>query len=67
MRYVLVTIFICAAGLPEAFALPTVNPNPVFVSKAEPIKQAVRRNRSRPQRHSSGGGGIHPLVGSGSY
>lgn len=67
MRYVLATIFVCVVGLPVAYALPTVNPNRASMSKADPIRHVVRSNRPRPQHHSRGGGGIHPLVGSGSY
>jgi hypothetical protein len=43
MRYVLAAIFICAAGMPAASALPTVSPNSVSVSKADPRVQVVRR------------------------
>ena len=67
MRYVLATILVCVMGLPVAYALPTANPNPASMSKADPIKHVVRSNRSHSQHHSRGGGGIHPLVGSGSY
>jgi hypothetical protein len=78
MRYVLAAIFICAAGMPAAFALPTVSPNSVSVSKPDPLVQVVRRNRPHSRRHtrsedgvrhrhSRSGDGIHPLVGSGDY
>jgi len=79
MRYVLVAIFVCAVGMPAASALPTVSPNSVSVSKADPLVQVVRHNRPPSHRHSrsgdairhrhgrSGDDGIHPLVGSGDY
>jgi hypothetical protein len=37
MRYVLAAIFVCAVGMPAASALPTVSPNSVSVSKADPL------------------------------
>ncbi len=40
MRYVLVAIFVCAVGMPAASALPTVSPNSLSLSKADPIAQA---------------------------
>jgi hypothetical protein len=78
MRYVLAAIFVCAIGMPAASALPTVSPNSVSVSKADPLVQVVRRNRPHSHRqsrsgdgirhrHSRSGDGIHPLVGSGDY
>jgi hypothetical protein len=79
MRYVLAAIFVCAVGMPAASALPTVSPNSVSVSKADPRVQVVRRDRLHPRvqvvrrnrphshRHSRSGDGIHPLVGSGDY
>ena len=79
MRYVLATIFVCTVGMPAASALPTISPNSVSVSKADPLVQVVRRNRPHSHRHSrsgdsirhrhsrSGDDGIHPLVGSGDY
>jgi hypothetical protein len=79
MRYVLAAIFVCTVGMPAASALPTVSPNWVSVSKADPRVQVVRRNRPHPRvqvvsrnrphshRHSRSGDGIHPLVGSGDY
>jgi hypothetical protein len=69
MRYVLVAIFVCAVGMPAASALPTVSPNSLSLSKAEPIAQTAKRARPRPHRQSrgTGAGGIHPLVGSGDY
>jgi hypothetical protein len=78
MRYVLAAIYICAAGMPAASALPTIGPISVSVTKAEPLVQAARHNRPHSQRHSRsgegsrhrharGGDGIHPLVGSGDY
>jgi len=66
MRYVLAAIFVFALGVPAASALPTVSPNSLSVMKANPIVQAAKRNRPHSHRHS-GGGGIHPLVGSGDY
>ena len=67
MRYVLAAIFVCAVGMPAASALPTVSPNSVSVSKADPIVQVVKRKRPHSHRHSRRGDGIHPLVGSGDY
>jgi len=67
MRYVLAAIFVCAVGMPAASALQTVSPNSVSVSKADPIVQVVKRNRSRAHHHSRSSNGIHPLVGSGDY
>jgi hypothetical protein len=69
MRYVLAAIFVCAVGMPAASALPTVSPNSLSALKADPVVQVVKRNRAPSRRHSrsSGGGGIHPLVGSGGY
>jgi hypothetical protein len=79
MRYVLAAIFICAAGMSEACALPTDNPDPVSVSKADQLVQVVRRSRPHSHHRSrsgdgirhhhsrSGDDGIHPLVGSGDY
>jgi len=78
MRYVLATIFVFTVGMPAASALPTVSPNSVSVSKADPLVQVVRRNRPHSHRdsrsgdgirhrHSRSGNGIHPLVGSGDY
>lgn len=71
MRYVLAAIFVCMIGMPTASALPTVNPNSVLVSKADPIVQVAKRKRApaprRSSNNSSSGGGIHPLVGSGDY
>ena len=73
MRYVLAAILVCAVGMPAASALPTISPNSVSVSKADPRVQEVRRNRphSRNQphshRHRRSGDGIRPLVGSGDY
>ena len=67
MRYVLVPIFVCAVGMPAVSALPTVSPNSVSVSKADPEVRVVRRNRPHSHRHSRREDGIHPLVGSGDY
>lgn len=79
MRYVLAAIFVCAIGTPAAFALPTVGPNSISVSKSDPFVHVVRRNRPHSHHHSrsgngirhrlsrSGNDGIHPLVGSGDY
>lgn len=69
MRYVLAVILVCAAGMPAASALPNAGPNPVSVSasKADSIAPVAKRSKPRPSRHSRGGGGIHPLVGSGDY
>jgi len=71
MRYVLATIFVCTVGMPAASALPTVSPNSLSLSKAEPIAQPVKRARPHARRQSrgasAGAGGIHPLVGSGDY
>jgi hypothetical protein len=67
MRYVLAAIFACAVGMPAASALPTVSPNSLSVLKGNPMVQVVRRNRPHSHRHGRGGGGIHPLVGSGDY
>jgi hypothetical protein len=72
MRYVLAAIFVCAVARPAAFAMPTARANSVSVSKADPLVQAVKRNRPhshRPHshRHSRSEDGIHPLVGSGDY
>jgi hypothetical protein len=71
MRYVLVAIFVCAVGMPAASALPTVSPNSLSLSKAEPVAQPVKRARPHARRQgrgaSAGAGGIHPLVGSGDY
>jgi hypothetical protein len=78
MRYVPAAIFVCAVGMPAASALPTVSPNSVSVSKADPLVQVVRQNRPHTHRdsrsgdgirhrHSRSGNGIHPLVGSGDY
>jgi len=66
MRYVLAVMFVCAVGMPAASALPTVSPNSVSVSKADPIVQVKKRNRPRAHRRGSSDG-IHPLVGSGDY
>ena len=52
MRYILVAIFVCAVGMPEASALPTVSPNSVSVSKDDPIVQVVKRYRPHAHRHS---------------
>lgn len=67
MRYVLAAIFICAAGMSLASALPTASPHSVSVSKAAPIVQATKRNRPHAHHHSRRDDGIHPLVGSGDY
>ena len=79
MRFILAALFIWAASMSAPSALPTVSPNSVSVSKADPRVQIVRRNRpharvqvvsrNRPHshRHSRSGDGIHPLVGSGGY
>ena len=72
MRYVLAAIFlaaifICSVGIPAASALPTVSPNSVSVSKADPLAQVVRRNRPHSHRHSRSEDGIHPLAGSGDH
>jgi hypothetical protein len=68
MRYVLVAIFVCALGMPAASALPTVSPNSLSASKANPMVEAAKHNHPRSHRQSRGGaGGIHPLVGSGDY
>jgi hypothetical protein len=79
VRYVLAAIFVCAAGMHAASALPTASLKPIWVPKAGPLVQAVGGNRPHSQRHSrsadsnrhhhsrSGDGGIHPLVGSGDY
>jgi len=69
MRYVLVAIFVCGVGVPAASALPTVSPNSLSLSKAEPIAHVAKRAHPRAHRQSrgSGAGGIHPLVGSGDY
>ena len=67
MRYVLATIFVCTVGMPAASALPTVSPNSLSASKADPMVQVVRRNRPHSHRHSRRGDGIRPLVGSGDY
>ncbi len=71
MRYVLVAIFVCAVGMPAASALPTVSPNSLSLSKAEPVAHPVKRARPHARRQSrgasAGAGGIHPLVGSGDY
>jgi hypothetical protein len=71
MRYFLAAILICAIGAPAAFALPTVNPGALSLSKGEPIVQVAKRSASKPQAKKSksggGDGGIHPLVGSGGY
>jgi hypothetical protein len=58
MRYVLATIFVCTVGMPAASALPTVSPNSVSVSKADPLVQVVRRNRPHSHRDSRSGDGI---------
>jgi hypothetical protein len=71
MRYVLATIFVCTVGMPAASALPTVSPNSLSASKADPMVQEVRRNRPHSHRHSHrhsrSDDGIRPLVGSGDY
>ena len=67
MRYVLATIFVCTVGMPAASALPTVSPNSLSASKADPMVQEVRRNRPHSHRHSRSDDGIRPLVGSGDY
>jgi hypothetical protein len=67
MRYVLAAIFVCAVGMPAASAPPTVSPNSLSVLKAIPIAHVVRHKRPHSHRHSRGGDGIHPLVGSGDY
>ena len=70
MRYILAAIFVCAVGMPAASALPTVSPNSLSVSKANPITHVGKRNRSHrthSQHHGRSDGGIHPLVGSGDY
>lgn len=69
MRYVLVAIFVCAVGAPAASALPTVSPDRLSLSQAEPVAQRVKRARPQARRQSkgAGAGGIHPLVGSGDY
>jgi hypothetical protein len=68
MRYFLATIFVCAFAIPAASALPIFGPSALSWSKANPIAQVAKHNRSNARRHSHGGnGGIHPLVGSGDY
>jgi len=78
MRYVFAAIFICGVGLPMAFALPVASLDSLSVSKADPLVQSVKRYRLHAyrhgrggegtrHRHSHGGDGIHPLVGSGDY
>lgn len=76
MRYVLAAIFVCAIGMPVAFALPTVSARSVSVSKVHPRMQTVKPNRAYSHHHSRSGNsnrhsrsndGIHPLVGSGDY
>jgi hypothetical protein len=69
MRYILAAIFVCAIGLPEASALPTVGPKALSLSKADVVEQVAKRGKASAHRQSRGGGsgGIHPLVGSGDY
>jgi len=79
MRYIFAVILVCTLSVPEASALPTVNPNLASVSKADSFVQVVGHSRSRAHhysrsqdgtrhRHSRrGDDGIHPLVGSGDY
>ena len=51
MRYVLVAIFVCAVGAPAASALPTVSPDRLSLSQAEPVAQRVKRGRPQA-RHA---------------
>ncbi|MGA2638452.1 hypothetical protein [Methylocella sp.] len=67
MRYVLATIFVCTVGMPAASALPTVSPNSLSASKADPMVQAATHSRPHAHRQSRKDNGIHPLVGSGDY
>jgi hypothetical protein len=67
MRYVLATIFVCTVGMPAASALPTVSPNSLWASKADPMVQAATHSRPHSHRQSRKDNGIHPLVGSGDY
>jgi hypothetical protein len=67
MRYVLAMIFVCTVGMPAASAQPTVGPNSLSASKADPMVRAVSSNRTHSHRHSRRDDGIHPLVGSGDY
>jgi hypothetical protein len=67
MRYVLATIFVCTVGMPAASALPTVGPNSLSASKADPMVQAATHSRPHSHRHSRRDDSIHPLVGSGDY
>ncbi len=67
MRYILATIFVCTVGMPAAFALPTISPNALSASKADPVAQAAAHSRPHAHRQSRKDNGIHPLVGSGDY
>ena len=79
MRYIFAVILVCALKIPEASALPTVNPDLASVSKADSFVQVAGHNRPRAHHYSRSGDGtrhrhsrhaddgIHPLVGSGDY
>jgi len=73
MRYVLAAILVCAIGAPAALALPSVSPEALGLSKADPVLQVAKRSSAPKQQakksksSSSASSGIHPLVGSGEY
>jgi hypothetical protein len=53
--------------MPAASALPTISPNSLSASKADPVAQAAAHSRPHAHRQSRKDNGIHPLVGSGDY
>jgi hypothetical protein len=67
MRYILAAIFVCALGMPAVSALPSAGLNGLSMSKVSPVVQVAKHSRPRASRRGSSAGGIHPLVGSGSY
>ncbi len=70
MRYALAAIFLCAAGILPATALPNFGSQSLSMSRENDSVQVARHHRAAPARrhsHAKSDGGIHPLVGSGDY
>ena len=68
MRIVFAALLVCSLGAPMASALPIAATNGVSAPQSAIILHVTKRApRARVARQSRGGGGIHPLVGSGDY
>jgi hypothetical protein len=65
MRYILALILACAIAAPPASAASSKSTGKsVSAAKSDQATKTGKRNRQNADR---GGGGIHPLVGSGDY